>query len=270
MKRSAMLTAAAGLCMLLVCGCASAEYGTVPEDNRPEIVVGSDIYPPFNYMDENGDPTGIDVELATEAFNRMGYRAVFVGIDWEEKDRLLKERQVDCVWGCFSMSGREDRFRWAGPYMVSRQVIAVNKDSGIYRLRDLKGKVVAVQSTTKPESIFLNPTGNIPEVGNVYSLEDRELIYTALGKGYVDAISAHETAITQYMKDYDADFRILDEEILTTGLGVAFDRDDDRQIAEQLSETLEQMRQDGTSAQILAHYLPDAEKYLEVERIEDQ
>lgn len=71
------------------------------------------------------------------------------------------------------------------------------------------------------------------------------------------------------MKDYGADFRILDEEILTTGIGVAFDRDDDRQLAGQLSETLEQMRRDGTSAQIIGHYLPDAEKYLEVGQSED-
>lgn len=270
MKKSVVLFVSVGLCVLLACGCVSSERQMAQEDDRPEVVVGSDIYPPFNYMDENGDPTGIDVELAKEAFDRMGYRAVFVGIDWEEKDQLLKEGTVDCVWGCFSMSGRADRYRWAGPYMVSRQVVAVNKDSSIYRLKDLAGKVVAVQSTTKPESIFLNPGGKIPKVGGVYSLEDRELIYTALGKGYVDAISAHETAISQYMEDYGADFRILDEEILTTGLGVAFDKDDDRQIAEQLSETLKQMRQDGTSAEILSHYLSDAEKYLEVERIEDQ
>lgn len=269
MKKSVVLFAAVGLCILLICGCGHMESGVAQEDNRPAVVVGSDIYPPFNYMDENGNPTGIDVELATEAFNRMGYRVVFVGIDWEDKERLLKDRTVDCVWGCFSMSGREDRYRWAGPYMVSRQVVAVNKDSSIYRLKDLAGKVIAVQSTTKPESIFLNPGGKIPEVGSVYSLEDRELIYTALGKGYVDAISAHETAIIQYMKDYGADFRILDQEILTTGLGVAFDREDDRQIAEQLSGTLEQMRQDGTSEKILSHYLSEAEKYLEVERIED-
>ncbi len=269
MKKSVVMSVSAVLCAVLLGGCESAEPGTDQGDDRPEVIVGSDIYPPFNYMDEDGDPTGIDVDLATEAFNRMGYRAVFVGIDWEEKEQLLKEGSVDCIWGCFSMSGREDRFRWAGPYMVSRQVVAVNRESDIYRLSDLAGKVVAVQSTTKPEGIFLEHKGNIPEVGYVYSLEDRELIYTALGEGYVDAISAHETAIDQYRKDYGADFRILDEEILTTGLGVAFDRDDDRQIAERLSQTLEEMRLDGTSEEIVGHYLPDAKKYLEVERIED-
>ena len=78
-----------------------------------------------------------------------------------------------------------------------------------------------MQSTTKPESIFLERTDSRIPPGEVYSLEDRELLYTSLGKGYVDAIAAHETAIRQYMKDYDVDYRILTK-VFTTGIGVAF------------------------------------------------
>lgn len=40
-----------------------------------EIVVGSDDYPPFSYVDENGDYVGIDVELAEEAFKRLGHNS---------------------------------------------------------------------------------------------------------------------------------------------------------------------------------------------------
>ena len=106
--------------------------------------------------------------------------------------------------------------------MVSHQVVAVDAKSSIYHLSDLKDKIIAVQSTTKPEMIFLKQEGNIPRVKSVYSFENREYIYTALGKGYVDAIAAHETAVEQYLKDFNADYRILKESILTTGLGVAF------------------------------------------------
>ena len=60
--------------------------------------------------------------------------------------------------GCFSMEGRLDDYRWAGPYIASRQVVAVNENSDIYKLSDLEGKNLAVQSTTKPEGIFLNRT----------------------------------------------------------------------------------------------------------------
>ena len=45
------------------------------EAGLPEIVIGSDNYPPYNYVDTDGNATGIDVELAAEAFKkRMGYK----------------------------------------------------------------------------------------------------------------------------------------------------------------------------------------------------
>ena len=79
----------------------------------------------------------------------------------------------------------------------------------------------------------------------------RELIYTFLGKGYVDAVAAHEESIVQYMKDYDASFRILEDPLMVVGIGVAFAKEDDRGICEQMDQTLEEMRQDGTSLKII-------------------
>ena len=38
----------------------------------PELTVGSDNYPPFIYLNNDSTPTGIDVDIATEAFARMG------------------------------------------------------------------------------------------------------------------------------------------------------------------------------------------------------
>ncbi len=145
-----------GICLtgLFLAGCGLPQ-GTPQKDKRPVIKLGSDRYPPFNYFDEDGVPTGIDVDLATEAFDRMGYRVEVHNIDWEKKNDLLKSGELDCIMGCFSMEGRLDDYRWAGPYMVSRQVVAVNPESNIYHLQDLAGKTLAVQSTTKPEGIFL-------------------------------------------------------------------------------------------------------------------
>ena len=124
------------------------------ESGLPQIIVGSDTYPPYIYLNNDGVPTGIDVEIATEAFRRMGYAARFETIDWEQKTNLVESGAIDCIWGCFSMQGREEMYRWAGPYMVSRQVVAVDADSNIRSLSDLAGKTIAVQSTGKPEELF--------------------------------------------------------------------------------------------------------------------
>ena len=131
------LTLAAGL----LTGCGAAPE-TAEQDDRPALVVGVDPFPPYAYIGAAGAPVGIDIELATEAFGRMGYRAEFRFIDWSAKAELLENGEIDCLWCCFSMDGRAEEYRWAGPYMTSRQVVAVNADSGIETLADLAGKTL--------------------------------------------------------------------------------------------------------------------------------
>lgn len=254
-------------CLVLALGSCGGQTATetAPHSDLPVILVGSDNYPPFHYEDANGQPTGIDVDLAKEAFRRMGYQAVFVTIDWEDKQDLVECGEIDCIWGSFSSDGREDQYLWTEPYLYSRQVVAVRQDSDIQTLADLAGKRVAVQSTTKPEELFLAHTDpRIPRVAEVFSLQDRELIYPYLSKGYADALAAHETAILQCMSDYSLDYRILDEPLLTVGLGVAFARTDQRGLDKELSRTFEEMRADGSLDQIVGRYLDEPQRLLEV------
>ena len=259
-----LLAASAALGGLTACGGTDAK-----NSDLPQILIGSDTYPPYIYLNNDGTPAGIDVEIATEAFRRMGYAARFEVIDWEQKTALVESSAIDCIWGCFSMQGRETLYRWAGPYMVSRQVVAVNADSSIQSLSDLAGKTVMVQSTSKPEGIFLSGSDpRIPQTVEVFSIEDRSVQYAMLACGYVDAIAAHETAILQYMKDNNAAFRILEEPLLVTGLGVAFAKNDSRGLDHQLNDTFAQMREDGTLERIVGKYLEQAAQYLEVDTID--
>lgn len=259
-----LLAASTALGGLTACGGTDAK-----NSGLPQILIGSDTYPPYIYLNNDGTPAGIDVEIATEAFRRMGYAARFEVIDWEQKTALVESGAIDCIWGCFSMQGRETLYRWAGPYMVSRQVVAVNADSSIQSLSDLAGKTVMVQSTSKPEGIFLSGSDpRIPQTVEVFSIEDRSVQYAMLACGYVDAIAAHETAILQYMKDNNAAFRILEEPLLVTGLGVAFAKNDSRGLDHQLNDTFAQMREDGTLERIVGKYLEHASQYLEVDTID--
>lgn len=254
-------------CLFAFAGCSESNAGgndAADSDLRP-LIVGSDIYPPYIYSDENGVPTGIDVDILTEACRRIGYKPEFKTIDWEKKERLLSSGEIDCVMGCFSMTGREDQYRWAGPYMKSRQVVAVLPSSEIQSLEDLAGKTVAVQSTTKPEGIILDQTNeHVPEIQRMFSFSNRDYLGPALLKGYADAIAAHETSLLQYEDDYDVDFRILSEPLLEVGLGAAFDLNDNRGINEQLDAAFAEMREDGTMEQIIGKYLSDPARYLDM------
>ena len=125
-----------------------------------------------------------------------------------------------------------------------------------------------MQSTGKPEEIFLSGSDpRIPQTVEVLSIENRSVQYALLSCGYVDAIAAHETGILQYMKDNAVAFRILEEPLLVTGLGAAFAKNDTRGLDSQLTDTLAQMRADGTLERIIGRYLEHASQYLEVDTI---
>lgn len=223
------------------------------------LTIGSDIYSPYIYLDDNGNYAGIDVEIATVACRRLGMKAEFKQIMWQNKDALLAEGAVDCLWGCFTMNGREDEYAWAGPYMRSRQVVVVYTSSDIYTLGDLNGKRIAVQNASKPEGIFL--TDSVPGVSvkKVYSFSTMQSVFAALKKGYVDACAGHETACREYMKNAYADYRILDEILLKADLGVAFEKNTGTEQAAALSAVLREMKEDGTIRSILANYDLDAD-----------
>lgn len=227
------------------------------------ITVGYENYPPLCYLDEDGNPAGIDMDIATEAFRRMGYRPVFKPIKWTQKDELLQKGDIDCIWCCFSMEGREDLYTWAGPYLKSEESVAVMPDSPIKSLRDLADKTVGVAATAEPERVLLDDLNpHVGTVKHVYSLQDTSYLYPSLSKGYVDAIAAHRLAIEQYMKDYGVKFRILDEPLIQVKAGVAFLRGTKSRVPGELGETLAVMRRDGTIRKIIARYVDDPQNYV--------
>ena len=146
--------------------------------------------------------------------------------------------------------------------MESHQIVAVNEDSDIVTLEDLENKIIAVQSTTRPEEIIRSHDGTLPQLRKVLSVQKRDLIFVLLSKGYVDALAAHDTAVEEFMKETGLNFRILDQPLQTVGLGVAFDKEDERGLQNELNDALDQMKKDGTIAEIVGKYLTDAERYV--------
>ena len=245
----------------LLSGCQTEEKADTTADNKKTIVIGYDSFDPYTYQDVNGDMAGIDVEIAKQAFGELGYEPVYKLINWEDKDRLLADGTVDCLWACFTMTDREDKYQWAGPYMYSRQMVAVQNDSGIYELSDLAGKRIAVQATGKAEMAFLNAADyGLPEVERVFSLSTTDEMYAILRKGYVDAIAGHEGLLGKIVNDGTDTYRMLEKSTYVSELGVAFEKGTHQELSEDLAEVLETMKTDGRIGQIAEKYGLDAEK----------
>ncbi len=247
--------------MIALCACHKKEASE--RKKLPEIRVGGVIYEPYFYKDIDGTFSGIDVELATEAFHRMGYEPVFVDVDIAQIDRALSDGTIDCVWSCYTMEEREDRYLWAGPYLYTRRVLAVRTGSDIKTIADLKGKTIAVQANSMMEKIFLeNMNPDIPSDYKLATYHTVEEAFTALRKGYADAMGGHEAALRQYTSEYPEDYRYLNISLYRSRIGVAFAKDGDTELAEKLTQTLEDMREDGTITETLTAYHLDVASNL--------
>ena len=161
------------------------------------------------------------------------------------------------------MNDREDEYQWAGPYLYSRQTVAVRMDSKIQRLSDLEGKMIAVQETSKAEEYFLRSDfKDIPDVSLVYCFSNMDEVFAALRKNYVEAICGHESALVSFINTAPDEYRLLDESFLYSELGVAFDAGYDSEFVAELDAVLADMMKDGTTAAIVGRYGLDAEKSL--------
>ena len=82
----------AGILAVTLAGCKNTD-NTKEETEKPVITLGSDNYPPYNYLNEDGVPTGIDVELATEAFQKNGISGGGCPDQLGEEERTGGERR---------------------------------------------------------------------------------------------------------------------------------------------------------------------------------
>lgn len=137
------------VCALAAVMTAGMLTGCGSKSNDKTFTVGFDAeYPPYGYMDDNGDYTGFDLELAQAVCDMEGWTLEKKPIEWNSKDMELESGAIDCIWNGFTMDGREDDYTWSQPYVDNSQVVVVAENSGISSLTDLAGKTVGVQAAS--------------------------------------------------------------------------------------------------------------------------
>ena len=90
-------------------------------------------YPPFSYIDDNGDYAGFDVEICKAACDILGWDFEVFGVNWDQKLVQLDAKECDCVWSGMTIldSMKEAGYVISRPYFYNTQVMLVKEDSGI-------------------------------------------------------------------------------------------------------------------------------------------
>ena len=109
-----------------------------------------------------------------------------------------------------------------------------------------------MQATSKAEWAFEN-NEELSDIRYLYTFSTINEVFISLQRAYVDAVAGHELALRALIRGSD-DYRFLDENVLTSKLGVAFKKDYDQSFLTLLANTLHEMRNDGTIKEIVDSY----------------
>lgn len=227
----------------------AAAEDTAAEDTASDgktFTVGFDAeYPPYGYMDDNGEYTGFDLELAQAVCDLEGWELVKKPINWDSKDMELNSGSIDCIWNGFTMNGREDNYTWSEPYMDNSQIFVVAPDSGIKTLADLADKVVEVQVDSSAQAAL----AEMPELADTFKdlvvTPDYNTAFMDLEQGAVDAIAMDVTVAGYMIQERQSDFVILDEAIASEVYAIGFKKGN-TELRDKVQGALEEMAADGT------------------------
>lgn len=231
------------------------------ESDRTQLIVGFDAeYPPYGYMDDNGDYVGFDLDLAKEVCDRNGWELVKQPIDWDSKDMELNSGSIDCIWNGFTYTGREDAYTWSEPYVDNSIVVVVPTDSDIKSLDDLAGKVVVTQADSSALTALTDDSEDnaknlelAASFADLQQVSDYNSAFMNLESGSVDAIAV-DIGVAQYQVGSRGDeFKILDEPISTEQYAIGF-KLGNTSLRDKVQDTLNEMVDDGTFDKIVANY----------------
>lgn len=250
--------------MLLVAACVVALTYTVrssssssneADKDLPVLKIGVTDNDPYVYIDTTGDYVGIDIDIAREACKRAGLKPQFVDIDWNDRDRLLKNGDIDCLWCDYSPCYREDKYYWTEPYLTVTVSVAAKKTSGIKSLAHLDGsKTIAVIAGSVSERRLLAGDLEISPDVQIKSYGSAELCKAALAKGYVDCWMADVQPLDRLVAQYPGLYRVFADNVMTVDLGVAFKDGYEGEYVKNLNTVLFEMDRDGTIERIVGKY----------------
>lgn len=136
--------------------------------SKGKMIIGITDYEPMNYQDEKGEWTGFDTEFAEAVCEKLGVKAEFMEIDWDNKFIALESKSIDCIWNGMTISDEVlKNTSCTKAYAKNAQVVVLPKDKlDKYKTaEDMKELSVAVEAgSAGSKAATDNGIDNIVEV----------------------------------------------------------------------------------------------------------
>ena len=238
MKKIVSLILAAA--MLLACSVCFAEGETVMHvGTNPEFA-------PFEYVDDNGEIAGIDVDIMNEIGKDLGVTIEMQGMEFDALVPSLASGKLDATIAGMSITDeRKQSVLFSDPYFTSTQVVILPEGSEIATIDDLKGDIYVTENIEGAEVSRYNK-GMDAALDVLNGRLDAVVIDTLPAKQFVASLAGlvvHDEILT-------------DVEVEPYGIAVQLGQEE---LIEKINASLKRMQEDGTFDAILLKYVDEGD-----------
>jgi lysine-arginine-ornithine-binding protein len=243
-----VLSSLAALSLLFAVPAAAQE---VPD---PLQIATEGAYAPFNYLDDQGQVQGFEIDLALAMCDRIGVSCEFVVQDWDGIiPGLLAQRYHAIIASLYITDERRERIAFSEKYyQVPARFVVPSASELEISAEGLRGAVIGTQRATSFERFMRDELDGVDL--RVYAT--MEEAYLDLASGRVDAIMGDVVALAEgFLNTPDGEgfeFRgpeFTGAEWFGYGAGVGV-RKEDQHIADAFTDAIAQVRADGTYQEI--------------------
>lgn len=247
----------AGILMMAV---ALVFAGPVSAGEWDKVRIGTEgAYPPFNFVDQDGNLQGFDIDIAKALCEEMGVEYEFVVQDWDGIIPGLLAKKYDCIIASMSITEeRKQKVDFTDKYYLTPARFVAKKGANIEISKEgLKGKTVGVQRATIHENFLRD---NFGEAVDIKSYATQDEANMDLVSGRVDLVIADATVLLGGFLETDAgaDYEFVgpgftDEEWFGEGIGIALRKEDD-DLRKMFNDAIQAIREKGIYQKINAKY----------------
>lgn len=200
-------------------------------------------YPPFNFINENNELDGFDVDIGKEIAKRLGVEAKPVTTEWDGIIPGLIAGKYDIVLGSLAITEERKQKVDFVHYYTSGAAIIVPEDSDISGAEELAGVTVGVGLGTTYEAKAIELGADV----KTYSASVDA--FTDMINGRVQAVISDKLLTLYGIQEKGYPFKLIGETLFDELCGIAI-RKEDKDLQEEIARIVDEMKADGTYTEI--------------------
>ncbi|MGI6069292.1 MAG: transporter substrate-binding domain-containing protein [Blautia sp.] len=247
MKKKVAAALSAVLAMSVVfAGCGEKKEVSGIDDKK--IVVGTNAeYEPFEFLDENGELAGFDVDLTNAVVEKMGMEIEWVDMAFDSLVGSMEAGNVEMIAAAIGPTAERERScDFSDVYYSGYQSIVTVKGTEYKTFDELKGKTVAVLEGSLSDMIASgeNQDYGAMEAGEVKRFKNATQAIQELENGAADAVITDAIIAEKFTNDRD---NLVANQVEGTGEDTVFAiKKGDKKLVEAVNKALQEVRDDGT------------------------